>query len=60
MASHTIPKPQQPQEESQKLASITKTPNSEQVIKHEPQSKGQVAQQVPPLANQDIPQEHER
>ncbi len=43
-----------------KTCIITKIPNLEQVTKHEPQSKGQVAQQVSPLANQDIPQEHQR
>jgi hypothetical protein len=36
VASHTIPRPQQPQEEAQRPTPIVEIPNPEQVTKQEP------------------------
>lgn len=58
LASHTIIKAQQPQEEPQTLAIVTKVQPPQQVGKREPQSKDHVAQQVTLLENPKQPHEH--
>jgi hypothetical protein len=44
LASHTIPRPQQPQEEAQWPSSAGKIPNPKQMAKQEPQLEGQATQ----------------
>ncbi len=55
-----MPKPQQPQEEAQRLIVIVEVPPLEHLTKKEPQYEDQITQQVPLPKNLDQPHEHQR
>jgi hypothetical protein len=56
LASHAIPRPHQFYEEAPQPPLIVEISNSKQVANQEPHLEGQVAQHVPPPADQDVPQ----